>query len=198
MTYVSDRSLTKAELNGYTDGRPVPEYRMIAGERKAKNPNGWLMPVFGPASQETIRAPVRDSMASIEELTSEDEGSAMMPLPAIKDDGMMFEQFFVLNPTGLRAIKDRVRSTVLEWALALEKKGISGEGLSFNPREKEAAKTVQNITNFTGSILGGAIVQNVDTGTANAQIGSRLDEVAALVRTVRDRLPSLGLQAEEA
>jgi hypothetical protein len=40
-------------------------------------------------------------------------------------------------------------------------------------------------------------VQHVAEGNANVAIGARLDEVASLVKTIRDRLPTLGLAAEQ-
>ncbi len=187
----------KAELNDYPKEKPVPDYRMIFAERKAKHPFGGFLPVFG-SSQKQHRVPVHEPIASIEDLTRSDEGQAMLPTGPINDDGLTFESFLVLNQTARRSVKDRVRSAVLEWALALEKKGISGDDLTFNLQEREAAKTIQNITYFTGPISGGAIVQNVDEGTANAATGARLNEVAELVRTARDRLSTLGLETEQA
>ena len=103
----------------------------------------------------------------------------------------------MLNQTALRSVKDRVRNAVLEWALALEKKGVLGEGFSFKPEEIEAAKTIQNITVFTGPVSGGAIVQNVDEGMATATVGARLAEVADLVRNIRERLPALALDENQ-
>lgn len=194
----ADEWLT-AELNGYSKGMAVPEYRMVFAEHKAKNPMGWLMPVYTTdGKQERPRVPVREPLASVENLTKNAKGEPILPMPPVKNDGITFESFLALNQSGLHSIKDRVRTSVLQWALDLERKGICGEGLTFNLQEREAAKTVQNITVFTGQVTGGAVVQNVEDGTANASQGVHLAELAELVLAIRERLPGLGLEGTQA
>ena len=44
---------------------------------------------------------------------------------------------------------DGVRNTILEWSLRLEADGIVGDGLSFNPEEKEIRKS--DLLNYSQS-----------------------------------------------
>ena len=58
-------------------------------------------------------------------------------------------------------IIEKVKNTLLEWTLKLEKEGILGENMAFNEKEKEQAKSIpQTINNYYGST-------NVVNGTAN-------------------------------
>jgi len=61
------------------------------------------------------------------------------------------------------SIVETVRGQVFNWALALEEKGILGEGLTFTSKEKEIAEqsvTINNIENFQG-VLGNVSDSNV-------------------------------------
>lgn len=49
----------------------------------------------------------------------------------------------LISTSEFRRIIEHVRNRLLEWALELEKKGILGENMSFNEKEKS---TAQNIT----------------------------------------------------
>ena len=72
----ADQWLT-SELNGYAKDQPVPEYRMIMGER-SQNPFHGFIPVFGPGGKPQ-RVPIREPLSSIEDLTKNDDGGAMIP-----------------------------------------------------------------------------------------------------------------------
>jgi hypothetical protein len=51
---------------------------------------------------------------------------------------------FVAEPEGsqVRAIPERIKNRVLDWACELEAAGITGDDQSFSPTEKQAAHTV--------------------------------------------------------
>jgi hypothetical protein len=65
---------------------------------------------------------------------------------------------FHLNSSEIMAIPERVKDKVLDWALALERVGVTGEGMSFSTDEKQRAHTV------TFNILGSVIVQMNNSG----------------------------------
>jgi hypothetical protein len=57
---------------------------------------------------------------------------------------------------------EAVRDRLLDWSLELEKRGITGENMSFDEREKEAARSqIFNIQNFTG-VFGNVSHSNVN------------------------------------
>lgn len=56
--------------------------------------------------------------------------------------------------TAIDKIFNAVRNIVLQWALTLEKQGITGKNMSFTPEEKQIAQTSQaiHIENFFGNL----------------------------------------------
>jgi len=55
-----------------------------------------------------------------------------------------------LNSVQTRAIPEQIKDKVLEWACDLETAGVTGDGLSFSPKEKEIAHFITfNIHNST-------------------------------------------------
>lgn len=57
------------------------------------------------------------------------------------------------QPSQFRRILDAVRTAVLKWAIELEQKGVSGDGLSFSKKEKVAAsRSTVNIETYIGSM----------------------------------------------
>lgn len=65
-----------------------------------------------------------------------------------------------VSKTAAADIIEKVKNTLLEWTLELEAKGILGEGMSFNDKEKEIAKTIpQQINNYYGAALTATMIQ---------------------------------------
>jgi len=65
------------------------------------------------------------------------------------------------------AILDAVRSTVLEWALRLEKEGILGDGLRFTDAEKRRAGKamdikIENFQGIIGDVQQSTVTQNLN------------------------------------
>jgi hypothetical protein len=59
----------------------------------------------------------------------------------------------------VRAVPERIKDKVLEWALALERAGVTGDGMTFSVKDKEIAQTV------TFNIYGSQIGQLSNLGT---------------------------------
>ena len=55
-----------------------------------------------------------------------------------------------LSQSDAVAIVDHVRNLVLDWALGLEKAGITGEGLAFTPKERQQAAASHVEINIEG------------------------------------------------
>lgn len=64
-----------------------------------------------------------------------------------------------MNMYQMRAIPDAVKDKILEWALALERRGVLGEGVTFTEKEKNEAH------NITFNISHSKIEQLTNTGT---------------------------------
>jgi hypothetical protein len=174
------RQWAMAELNGYTGElrENLPDYRIIRGELKAYNPIRGLIPLQMPHQMHDALAEIRvtESVYSLEQLlANEVTGNVVYNFSPEQEEILMSMQhdYVKFRPTRsvgtnrVTAILGAVRTTILEWSLALEADGILGEGLLFSASEKQAAMHNINIQNFQG-ILG-----NVDGGSSVTQTNSQ-------------------------
>ena len=164
------------ELNGY-DGRPVPEYRIVRGRPKARNPyRGW-QPIGGPVDRLSIKM-IAMPISSLEEIANAPDGCQLhFPYP-----DQMVEKLNEENGTNgwlaalevdriaLVPILDRVRTLILDWALKLEQAGVMGTEFSFNVTEKAKAQSAATTINI-GTI--GAFAGNLGAGNVSGDVTVR-------------------------
>lgn len=162
----------QAERAGYVPGQCVPDYRKVV-TTLAYNTNGYIPSGYGyftngikdlHSFDMTEPLPVKISISSIlawiESLTKGE--SIYFPIPEGTDYSrelhsvIRFNPMFAhkitfllrLNDSQIRAIPEQIKDKVLDWACALESAGVTGEGMSFNAREKEIAHSITfNISN---------------------------------------------------
>lgn len=194
------------ELKGYglTD---VPSYRIVPGRLRAFNPfRGWI-PVTGPVAERLSNVEINQSINSIEDLLSLDPadnlGMAVSPgLANILDDGfdVRFGKYqWRLGRSNIVSIVDNVRSLALDWAIELERRGITGSGMSFTDEEKNLAKNSgSNITVGPNATIIGNLGQGNTSGhivaystDATAVLGL-LDQIAPH----RENLIASGVSAD--
>lgn len=150
------------ELTGYPNDADLPAYRVYRGVSVyGHNPfNGWqpfeLMnvletnpEVYGLLTTMEFNNPI--SMI-VEYSKSSKTLYADLPEPSAEYlrsiSNCDFRISWPIVPAAMTRIISIVRSKVLDWALALESKGIYGEGLVFSQEEKKEAQNVtNNITN---------------------------------------------------
>ena len=194
----------ESELNGYKD--EVPDYRILHGQAKVRNPyHGWQPFMIADLEfQNTvcgkhIQSPVRE----LEHFVSTkgdmvfqlaDEQSALLcrlagsPPPPIA---------IFLPKNGAIRMLDTVRTKILDWSLSLLAAGIKGEGLSFSPAEKAVANNpsviyhIGTISNFSGN-LGGNVGRDV-RASGPQQVGAELAKATDLVKQIRRLQGQLGL-----
>lgn len=146
------------ELYGYHDAtaEEIPRYRHVIGSVKGFNHvhNVWR-PIFFENTQVAKSVTTRPINSSISELSS------LLSDPAHSDDsfisGYAPDQLMILQKAigekvdiqlhihraAIAAILDTAKTTVLKWALELQKKGVTGENMSFSPKEKNVAQSIQ-------------------------------------------------------
>lgn len=196
------------ELNGYGKAE-VPEYRQLRGRPQALDPyRGWIPIMLDSDRQNDLLANValKQSITSLEDLVVRSTaGFVEMPLPAgvIRalnagtgaEIGRMSNH---LSVTQVQSVVDAVRNQVLDWAIELERAGISGSGFSFNEEEKSRARA-GSITYNINSI--GTFAGNMGTGNTSGDISVSIDAASQIVETarrVKESLPALEVAGADA
>jgi len=172
----------KSEQDGYASDQDVPDYRMI-NARLAIKTNGYVPAGYGylkdgfvdlSSSGVNPELPHRHSISSvlseIESLASghllflpiqENTYESRLIRSIVRLDPRYARQInFVLclNEMQLKAIPERIKDRVLDWACALEAADVHGKGLSFSAKEKETSQAV------TFNIYGSTIEQLNNSG----------------------------------
>ena len=183
------------ELNGYDTYESIPEYRLVYGEIKAKNPYHGYIPVMLPSSLEDdfTKRKLFNSISEIVQLLQSKDAQVMISLPSdiskdiCKGTGVVFPCYFIIGGHSLKTIVEKVKNTILEWCLQLDKDGIVGDDFIFTDNEKNKAKTInQEINNYYGQVIKGNVENSFSqSGHDNIQyniINSELDEIEQSIK----------------
>lgn len=140
-----------AELNGYKEGVPIPDYRVLHGSLKVWNPyRGW-QPLYMEDTDAAERLSTRPNNQAIPELESmfspDKEKHADFISYFSKDleqrlmSGMeiALQPAVLIGPAKVHGIIDAVRTAILDWSLKLEAAGVLGEDMTFSSVEKAKA-----------------------------------------------------------
>jgi hypothetical protein len=191
------------ELNGYNIPRSeLPAHRKGTGSPKFFNPyNGWC-PIFTQDDDfgEILSAVhMPQPVSELEDLIRGNKtGTIIYGYPAPIQQ-VIHSQMDILFQCGLHfstsqivSALDFVRNKILEWTLALERKGITGKGHSFNDTEKQEAKVVTNhIYGSNIGVLGGVAGDVSNSGFSLSPNGPSLEEVSSLISRIREAAPAL-------
>jgi hypothetical protein len=146
----------EGELNGYSLNGDVPEYRVIRGKVKGRNPfHGWLPVNFGDPEMEDSfsKRMIFQKLAELEiaiEMSKDGQLSMPFSFNAIRvlnnATGQNSDFTLVVDRISIAGIVDAVRNALLDWSLRLENSGIRGEGMSFfRRRSKEGTRDPSGI-----------------------------------------------------
>lgn len=154
------------ELKGYAgiEDNDVPQYRYAHGRLMEVSQHWGTKPALGDPKTIAFLSFIilKESISSLAELSKSD-GKLAMPVDAdiqaniFKAVGGYNRSLHVeFDKSVPIAIMSRVRDLVLDWACALEKQGILGEGISFSMEEKKKAEqAAQSVTINYGHIHNG-------------------------------------------
>ena len=195
------------ESDGYknTAWDDLPEYRKISATPRFFNPyRGWCPIVIeDPQLYDLCHSvPVFQSIAELEGLLVSDGSLSYAYPPAIAKilrDGMdiQFDIRALVSKNQLESPINAVKNIVLDWAVDLEKAGISGEGLGFSAGDKKDARSVtqniyaQNIGNL-GNVSDKSSVSNT---LANNTF--TIGDIEKHVQQIRECLPALPIDTRE-
>ncbi|MCL4517609.1 MAG: hypothetical protein M1587_00250 [Thaumarchaeota archaeon] len=153
------------ELNGYPSDVKSPSYRKFSTSGlEIRNPvRGWT---FAGYPQRTLIA--RQPIAEIETLS---EGHTLTMAvtknyPVTDAAGSSFgsdwPQRLIIDPNQFKYIIEAVNNELVEWTVELDRRGIRGEGVEFNEKERHlATKQVFNIQKFAG-VIGDLVASEVN------------------------------------
>jgi len=176
----------QSEQSGYTDPEVVPAYRKVH-TNLALNTNGPIPAGYGllmngvkdlPKCGLEFPFPIMASINTVLTWTAGDAKGVYFPIEAGSKESQMIRDAFHfespysnqitfmlhLNSSEIMAIPEHVKDKVLDWALALERAGVTGDGMSFSSKEKQIAHSV------TFNIIESTIGQLSNSGT-NRRIG---------------------------
>jgi hypothetical protein len=185
-----------SELKGYD--QTVPPYRIVKGSPVVLNPyRGWL-PLGGDVESLSRRA-IGQSIASLEHLVrKEDDGQLSLPFSdsvtkALNDqnDSPWATYALFVDRSQIVGILDKVRTLVLEWAIELERAGITGTEFSF--RQDEMVKAQEQSLNITIGTIG-QFTGNLGAGNTSGAITAsdlNLNQVREFVDQVRSHADDL-------
>lgn len=172
-----------SELNGYKGNHEtVPDYRQLKGELRAKNPyHGWIPFLFSNNKLENQLSimPAYESISELLEVKQRTKtGYFTYKFPAeqtaqlmkMTDSPIMMEIALFISIHHIGEIIERVKNTLLEWTLKLEKEGIVGENMVFNKSEKESAKDVPQQINYYGTVINGSVTNSQIVSGNNSNI----------------------------
>lgn len=151
----------EAELNGYKNGQSIPAYRLIsAGNLQILNPvHGWR----SIGSYDGPPIPLGQAATELAHFVDERQAVVIPPehIPVEALSGMddmvnQFAQRVIVSGSQFAAIIEAVKNKVLEWTIELEHRGILGQNMSFDSREKQSAQSqtfhIQNATGVFGNV----------------------------------------------
>lgn len=192
------------ELNGYTGSlRDLPSYRIGIGMPKFFNPfHGWMDIVITDAasSKRVSTCYLPQAIGELEHLAlHSDSAFVILGFPDPINDylygtcNIRFNCGLHLSKGVLVGALEGIRNSVLEWALALERQGVVGEGLSFSRADIEKAQTVTN--HFHNSNVGvvGQVAGNAFNSRFTTESGAldqaKLEDLAKQIRVAVPGLP---------
>lgn len=198
------------ELNGYPEGIDVPAYRQLKGELKVHNPyHGWVPLMMSNAKHADLlsKRGTSQSIAELDRIANGDGEIVYVRLPRSIEQSLMkgmevpLEPAVILSKTQIHGLVDKVRNTVLEWALGLEEQGITGEGMSFSSEEQAQAGNVtlnvSHLGNLIGSMRDSQLQQDTKNSTQTYTKTLDLEAVSRIVGELRGRLGEAKLEPTE-
>lgn len=194
------------ELNGYMDQpvESIPPYRIVHGQVRGLNPyHGWQPVQFENTKHAELfsTAHLGQSIGAMTGGAPDSDAGTTIAFqwhPATKQQllsslSSASDVMLELSSLQIAGVVDAVRNVVLDWALELEKKGISGEGMTFSFDEKREAKEVSHnyfIQNagVVGNVSDQAQVRNQQSVQININIAA-LQDVVGQARAHLSDLP---------
>ena len=143
------------ELKGYLNDSEPPKWRSYrtCGLEVRHPYRGWEF-----AGNFELDIPASNPIAEIENLSKGDMLTMTLPKQVPVRDSLgtgmaaQWPQRVLIAGSEFKNILEGVRNELLQWTVELEKRGIKGEGMNFNEKEKELA--ANQVFNVFGNVHG--------------------------------------------
>ena len=173
----------KKEMHGYNDNddiSKIPYYRLVKGTLIVLNPiSGWRPVVIEDKELEKIISS-RWIMQSAFELNSLYESkseelsirlSGEMNQKLSSLTGVPTTQFCIsISRASICHILNSVKTSILEWALTLDKEGIVGDGIDFTFAEINKANESPQVCNYINNFYSSIESSQIQQGTKDSDI----------------------------
>lgn len=173
----------KKEMHGYNDNddiSKIPYYRLVKGTLIVLNPiSGWRPVVIEDKELEEIISS-RWIMQSAFELNSLYESkseelsirlSGEMNQKLSSLTGVPTTQFCIsISRASICHILNSVKTSILEWALTLDKEGIVGDGIDFTFAEINKANESPQVCNYINNFYSSIESSQIQQGTKDSDI----------------------------
>src|SRR5207302_9870683 len=169
--------------------------------------HGWIDAVFDdPKLQDVLsHRPIGQSIGEIETLVQRGTvGVFHVPFDPHTEHELMRAGTLRLKPTlevssaAVKGILDKVRTTVLDWCLDLEAKGVLGEHMTFSEKEKQTASAANYHVHFHGAVTTSQIQQGSIHSSQTISMEIDLGGVKTFVTELGKRVAELGLAPDSA
>lgn len=198
-----------AELNGYAGrSEALPGYRKLIGNLHGQDDFGsWLPVQIQHAESRGLLSTIliTNSLAELAELEHSKSNTFMMAVADVVERelrklfaGEAIVRFSnEINKYQIQGILDQTRNTILQWALALEEKGIIGEGLSFSNDEMNSARqTAVFVENLFHGVRDSQIQQGTVLSVQNYDKTIDSDLILSILGELKSRQSELDLEDE--
>lgn len=203
-------SWVRRELDGYGK-EEVPEYRVLHGSPQIFNPYRGYQPLhFGDVkevkqfSKMHFNTPIgeleHDLVGARKSGSSAFQVSYSLGVEKMLMDAIEYrlQPSLHINASQFQRVLDAVRKIILEWSLKLEADGITGEGMSFSPKEKERAQAVTyNIKNYIqGNIQDSQIQIEAENSTQTKSVEFDVGQVTKLIEALKSTIDVVGIDQQ--
>lgn len=205
-----------AELNGYKEGVPIPDYRVLHGSLKVWNPyRGW-QPLYMEDTDAAERLSTRPNNQAIPELESmfapgKEHADFISYFSKDLEQRLMSGMEFSLQPAVLigpakvHGIIDAVRTAILDWSLKLEAAGVLGDEMTFSSDEK--AKAPSSSDGITYQVQNQTVIHSMQQSqiqqgsTGSSQVFSHpsmdISNLDVLMDEIKSALETLDIGSSE-
>ncbi len=199
------------ELNGYHNNDRLPKYRIVKGELKFWNPvYGWQPVIIKDVKTENAicKEKFYQPISEIISLCQDNDKILKVTFAGNMQNALndwlkpisRTHYALLLSVASVKSIIDRVVNNVLDWTLQLERKGILGENMMFNERERECAKDIHStIINYYGdtNIINGNIDKSHFVTGNNNNISFVSYDVSKLIDDIKNSISNEKLSDED-